>query len=102
MLVDFVQYVSLLEILPNVADFSSLRQFATGDQFLTTLTMSYANRYRNVGIFVAYIAFNVFLVFLCTYLFTIVDWAKIGKKSKVAPVIKENSEKSSSSEEKQI
>ena len=64
--------------------------------------MSYANRYRNVGIFIAYIAFNVFLVFLCTYLFTIVDWAKIGKKSKVAPVIKDNSEKSSSEEKQSV
>jgi ATP-binding cassette subfamily G (WHITE) protein 2 (SNQ2) len=38
------------------------------DSYLVTLNMSYSHRWRNAGFMVAYVIFNVFLVFSITYL----------------------------------
>jgi hypothetical protein len=44
------------------------QQYATGDQFLAALGMSFSHRWRNVGFMCAYIVFNTAAVFFLTYL----------------------------------
>lgn len=46
----------------------SLLQYRTGDQFFAGLGMSYSHRWRDVGLMVAYIGFNVVACFALTYL----------------------------------
>lgn len=42
--------------------------YASGDQFLATLGMSFSHRWRDVGLMCAYIIFNIFATFVLTYL----------------------------------
>ncbi|KAI9012932.1 ABC-2 type transporter-domain-containing protein [Gaertneriomyces semiglobifer] len=43
--------------------------YRTGDDFYASYGWSYSNRWRNLGIFIAYWVFNVFLVVVLTYAF---------------------------------
>ncbi|KAF8699335.1 ABC transporter, partial [Rhizoctonia solani] len=55
-------------------DASSDCQFcpqSTTDTYLASLNMSYSHRWRNVGIMIAFAAFNVFLVFIFTWFFRV-------------------------------
>ncbi|CCG82129.1 putative ABC transporter [Taphrina deformans PYCC 5710] len=44
-------------------------QYANGDEYTAGLQVYWGHRWRNYGIFWAYILFNIFLIFLCTYLY---------------------------------
>ncbi|SCZ91970.1 BZ3500_MvSof-1268-A1-R1_Chr5-3g08254 [Microbotryum saponariae] len=63
--------------------------YRNGDEFLATVGMKYSHRWRDVGIFCAYICFNYFAVFALTYIFSIADFkmsasffSKKGKKTR--------------------
>ncbi|KAG8755116.1 hypothetical protein FRC11_006250 [Ceratobasidium sp. 423] len=43
----------------------------TTNTYLASLNMSYSHRWRDVGIMIAFAAFNVFLVYACTWLFRV-------------------------------
>ncbi|GAB1527106.1 ATP-binding cassette transporter snq2 [Rhizoctonia solani] len=68
------QYISQMGgYLLNSND-SSNCQFcprSSADAYLTQLNMSFSHRWRNVGFLFVYIIFNVFLVFVFTYIFRI-------------------------------
>ncbi|KAF8598979.1 pleiotropic drug resistance ABC transporter [Ceratobasidium sp. AG-I] len=44
---------------------------SSADTYLSTLNMSFSHRWRNIGLLFAYIIFNTFLVYVCTYVFRI-------------------------------
>ncbi|KAF8605578.1 pleiotropic drug resistance ABC transporter [Ceratobasidium sp. AG-I] len=46
------------------------------DVFLSGFNMSFDNRWRDLGLMFAYIIFNVFLIFACTYVFRIRRWRR--------------------------
>ena len=58
-----------------------------GDDYLSTVRMDAGNKYRDLGIIVAYIAFNTALLFLLFWLFRIYRFGKNknAKKTKTAP-----------------
>ncbi len=53
--------------------------FTTADQFLAVSEIFWDQRWRNYGIFWAYIAFNIFMVTFLYYIFRVKKWKK-GKK----------------------
>ncbi|KAK4048322.1 ATP-binding cassette transporter snq2 [Microbotryomycetes sp. JL201] len=55
-------------------------QYSNGDQFLATVNMSFSNRWRDLGIMVAYVAFNIAAVFAVTYVFNFMDLSSFKKK----------------------
>ncbi|CAE6532853.1 unnamed protein product [Rhizoctonia solani] len=60
-------------------DASSDCQFCpqnTTDTYLASLNMSYSHRWRNVGIMLAFTLFNIFLVYVCTWLFRIRSFSR--------------------------
>ena len=68
------QYISQMGGYLINGDASSECQFcprSSADTYLTQLNMSYSHRWRNIGFMFAYILFNTFLVFACTYVFRI-------------------------------
>lgn len=44
-------------------------QYATGDEFAASFNVYYDHRWRDYGIFWAYIVFNLAIVFLCSWLY---------------------------------
>ncbi|KII83910.1 hypothetical protein PLICRDRAFT_179945 [Plicaturopsis crispa FD-325 SS-3] len=44
---------------------------SSADTYLTSLNMSFSNRWRNAGFMFCYISFNIFLTYLLTYLFQV-------------------------------
>lgn len=110
---------SILRQALTVALLHTTSQYASGDQFLTTLGMSFSHRWRDFGFMIAYILFvrrclrpvvrsfvraeprplpqNVFLVYALTYLFQIVDWGSVNmpwkKKSSSQVEVGKTSEK---------
>jgi ATP-binding cassette subfamily G (WHITE) protein 2 (SNQ2) len=48
-----------------------------GDTYLASLNMFYSNRWRDTGIFCAFVGANYVGVFIATYLYLIVDWGKL-------------------------
>lgn len=44
-------------------------QYATGDEYTASLQVYWENRYRDYGIFWAYVIFNIFIVFIFTYFY---------------------------------
>ncbi|GAA5967234.1 hypothetical protein JCM3765_001744 [Sporobolomyces pararoseus] len=69
-------------------------QYATGDEFLTTVGMSYSHRWRNIGFMCAYIVFNYAMVFVCSWLYSEVKWGSLfAKKNKAKKNEKKNTEK---------
>ncbi|GAA6016702.1 hypothetical protein JCM11491_000212 [Sporobolomyces phaffii] len=69
--------------------------YATGDQFLSTVGMSYSHRWRNVGFLCAYIVFNIVAVFVCSWLYSEVKWGSIfTRKNKAKKNQKKQDEKS--------
>ncbi|CAE6479396.1 unnamed protein product [Rhizoctonia solani] len=56
---------------PNASSDCQFCPQNTTDTYLASLNMSYSNRWRDVGIMIAFAAFNVFLVYACTWLFRI-------------------------------
>ncbi|CAE6441888.1 unnamed protein product [Rhizoctonia solani] len=68
------QYISMAGGYLANPDASSDCQFcpqSTTDTYLASLNMSYSHRWRNVGIMIAFAAFNVFLVYVGTWLFRV-------------------------------
>ncbi|CAE6435980.1 unnamed protein product [Rhizoctonia solani] len=68
------QYISQMGGYLLNANDSSNCQFcprSSSDAYLSQLNMSFSHRWRNVGFLFIYIIFNVFLVFLFTYIFRI-------------------------------
>ncbi|KAF8734087.1 ABC transporter, partial [Rhizoctonia solani] len=68
------QYISMAGGYLVNPDASSDCQFcpqSTTDTYLASLNMSYSHRWRNVGIMIAFAAFNVFLVYVGTWLFRV-------------------------------
>ncbi|CAD6900018.1 unnamed protein product [Tilletia controversa] len=57
-------------------------QFRDGDQFLASVQLDASLRYRDIGILLAYVIFNVFLAYSLFFLF------RIGFKSSKAPKVK--------------
>lgn len=58
--------------------------YAVGDEFLTTVGMSYSHRWRDIGFMCAYIVFNIAAVFICTYLYSEVSWSTLFTRKKKA------------------
>jgi len=48
---------------PDATSACQFCQYRTGDEYLSTVSYSYSHRARNIGIIIAYIAFNFFLLF---------------------------------------
>ena len=68
-------------------------QYRMGDQYLSTVRMDAAGRYRDLGIIVAYIVFNVALLFGLFYLFRIRKWSSPSRKKKGgAGILRDESE----------
>ncbi|KAG8789944.1 hypothetical protein FRC12_013096 [Ceratobasidium sp. 428] len=44
---------------------------SSSDAYLAAINMSFANRWRDIGLLFAYTVFNIILIYLCTYLFRI-------------------------------
>jgi ATP-binding cassette subfamily G (WHITE) protein 2 (SNQ2) len=44
-------------------------QYSSGEEFAASFNVQYAHRWRDVGIIVAFVAFNFAIVFLCSWLF---------------------------------
>ncbi|WFD34805.1 hypothetical protein MCUN1_001649 [Malassezia cuniculi] len=61
----------------NGCDFCSMRY---GEEFLTGIQLSSSNRYRNIGILIAYIAFGYICMFALFYLFRVASWKRKSKK----------------------
>jgi hypothetical protein len=61
-------------------------RFAEGDAYLATLNMYWSHRWRNFGIFCAYVVFNFFAIF---FLFYITRISKLEKKksAKKSPIV---------------
>lgn len=60
-------------------------RFSTGEQWAASFSISYENRWRDLWIVCAYVAFNYSMVFLCTWLYvgggkrhcqTVKEWFK--------------------------
>jgi len=50
-------------------------QYRTADQYLgENFNIQYSHRWRNVGIFIAFIVFNTFCIYAFTYLFRMKKW----------------------------
>ena len=54
-------------------------QYRTGDEYLASVELNAANRFRDLGIILAYIVFNTALLFGLFYLFRIHKWSKSQK-----------------------
>ncbi|CEL55831.1 hypothetical protein RSOLAG1IB_01843 [Rhizoctonia solani AG-1 IB] len=68
------QYISTAGgylVNPNASSDCQFCPQSTTDTYLTSLNMSYSHRWRNVGIMIAFVAFNVFLVYAGTWLFRV-------------------------------
>jgi len=66
---------------PNAAADCQFCQYRTGNEFLSTLQIQYGDKWRNLGIFIAYCIFNIALLLACTYIFREASFS-FGKKSK--------------------
>ncbi|KAG8681870.1 hypothetical protein FRC08_015347 [Ceratobasidium sp. 394] len=44
---------------------------SSSDAYLSSINMSFANRWRDIGLLFAYTAFNIILIYVCTYMFRI-------------------------------
>jgi ABC-type multidrug transport system permease subunit len=53
---------------PNATSACEYCKYATGDEYLTTVSMQYGDRWRNFGFMFAYIIFNIFAAFLFFYM----------------------------------
>jgi hypothetical protein len=75
---------------PNADETCSYCQYREGYDFLDSLTLNGAFRFRDIGILFAYIAFNIFLIYAVFWVFRIAKFSrgggggggKKGKKSK--------------------
>ncbi|GAA5983374.1 hypothetical protein JCM10908_000258 [Rhodotorula pacifica] len=65
--------------------------YSNGDQYLTTLNMSFSHRWRDLGFMFAYIIFNIAAVFVGFYLYSVMDWSKLSRK-KTKPTSKNPSQ----------
>ncbi|ORY85494.1 putative ABC transporter [Protomyces lactucae-debilis] len=66
---------------PNATDECLYCQYATGDEYAATLLVYWGDRWRNYGIFWAYVIFNILITFVFTWLYC-GGFAKIGAKLK--------------------
>lgn len=64
-------------------------QYTTGDEFGGTFSVFYANKWRDLGVFCAFILFNYLVIFGCTWLRFRVKNPLRGVKSKVELKVKE-------------
>ncbi|KZS99528.1 uncharacterized protein LAESUDRAFT_667875, partial [Laetiporus sulphureus 93-53] len=54
-------------------------EFTTADEFLeTSFNICYKNHWRDFGLFIAYIGFNVWCIYMLTYMFRIRSGSMIG------------------------
>ena len=68
-------------------------QYRRGDDYLSSVRMHASGRYRDLGIIIAYIAFNTALLFGLFYLFRIHKWGSNKNKSaESGPVMQDESE----------
>ncbi|CAC34990.2 plasma membrane brefeldin A efflux transporter Bfr1 [Schizosaccharomyces pombe] len=67
---------------PNATTSCSYCPYQTADQFLERFSMRYTHRWRNLGIFVGYVFFNIFAVLLLFYVFRVMKLRStwLGKK----------------------
>lgn len=78
---------------PNATTACQYCRYSIGDQYLATVNMSYADRWRNLGLLCVYIIFNATMVFVAFWLTKVVRLnffglaTKFGKKkqAKTAP-----------------
>ncbi|ODV83954.1 hypothetical protein CANARDRAFT_202053 [[Candida] arabinofermentans NRRL YB-2248] len=72
----------------NPDDYSNCAvcQYAYGDEYMTTVGMSYGHRWRNIGLFFVYICFNLFFMVSLYYLLRVrrisLSLPKFGKSKK--------------------
>ncbi len=59
-------------------------EYRVGNDYLNSITLNAANRFRDIGFICAYIVFNIFLCFVLFYFFRVFrlsDWKKSDKKT---------------------
>ena len=54
-------------------------QYATGDEFAATFNVKYSQKWRNFGIFAAFVVFNFAIVYLGSYIY-LVGWRKMKRR----------------------
>jgi ABC-type multidrug transport system permease subunit len=59
---------------PTASDDCMYCRYKSSDEYLLNLNMIYADRWRNLGLMVVYVLFNVALTFLCFYLTKVARW----------------------------
>lgn len=72
---------------PNATADCQYCKWTVGDQYLSTVGVSYGQRWRNVGLECAFILFNVAFLFIGYYIFREAKWSLPkfgGKKGKKA------------------
>jgi ABC-type multidrug transport system permease subunit len=92
----FVQFAGNI-LNPDATANCEYCRYSVGDQYLTTVNMSFSDRWRNLGFMIVYIAFNAACAFLFFYLtkvarLNLAGLRRVGRKSAAA-----KSESSSSS-----
>ena len=63
----------------NGCDYCSMRE---GEEYLSSIDLSSDNRYRNIGILIAYIAFGYICMFVLFYLFRVASWQRTKRSKK--------------------
>lgn len=58
-------------ILDNATQACEYCAYKIGDQFYSTFSMNFDNRWRDLGIFIAYVASNLIILFLAVSFFQI-------------------------------
>jgi ATP-binding cassette subfamily G (WHITE) protein 2 (SNQ2) len=60
---------------PNDTSNCAVCQYAIGDEYLKTVGMSWSHRWRNVGLYCAYIGFNLCMMVLMYYTLRVKSWS---------------------------
>ena len=60
---------------PNATSDCAVCQYSVGDDYLESIGVFYGDRWRNIGLFCAYIIFNLFLMNSLYYVFRVKRWS---------------------------
>ncbi|KAK7204535.1 ABC-2 type transporter-domain-containing protein [Myxozyma melibiosi] len=63
---------------PNATSNCEFCKWQVADQYLETVGVNYGQRWRNVGIEIGFVLFNVFFMFAGFYLFRVMKWRRPG------------------------
>ncbi|OUM54746.1 hypothetical protein BVG19_g4169 [[Candida] boidinii] len=73
-LVDFFQSNPGYVTEPDSTTLCGVCKYSVGDQYLTSIGMSWGNRWRDVGLLFSFTIFDLFMMFLLYYIFRIKKW----------------------------